>query len=183
MEIINQGNKNMQNPNFKTRLPIVSLVLREKKFFINPTFQLQFMGWMVIISIISMALIYMANLYFFSTYLDKVASFNLAPDHPYYLLIHEQKEFLTKVFLSVSLLISSVVCLWGLFYSHKIAGPMYRLEQYFNHAARTGKPIEAKIYFRKTDFFQNIPESINKYVESSNFLRRKDEDPSEKDVA
>lgn len=151
---------------FKARLPIVSLLLREKKFLINQNFQLQFMASLVIVSVISMAIIYIANDYFFHSYVLRGQALNLPPDHPFFLMIHEQKLFMTRVFIIVAGAISTLAGLWGLFYSHKIAGPLYRLHQYFSDAAKTAQPLEKKIYFREDDFFQEIPDSINNYIDS-----------------
>ena len=45
----------------KKRIPLVSLLLREKKFLINNDFQIQFMLSLLLISICSMSVIYLAN--------------------------------------------------------------------------------------------------------------------------
>lgn len=150
----------------KKRIPLVSLILREKKFLINNDFQIQFMISLLLISICSMSVIYLANDYFFHSYMQKGEALNLPPDHPFFLMIHEQKKFMTNVFVVVALSISGIAGLWGLFYSHKIAGPLYRLQRYFTQAAVDSAPLKQKIYFRDDDFFQEVPESINKYIDS-----------------
>lgn len=152
----------------KKRLPIVSLFLREKKFLINTDFQIQFIASLLLISIVSMSIIYLANDYFFHSYMQKGEALNLPPDHPFFLMIHEQKQFMTKVFIAVAGSISSIAILWGLFYSHKIAGPLYRLQRYFTEAAADNKQLKSKIYFRDDDFFQEVPASINLYIDSVN---------------
>lgn len=149
----------------KKRSPIVSLLLREKKFLINTDFQVQFIASLLLISIVSMSIIYLANDYFFHSYISKGQALHLPPDHPFFLMIHEQKRFMTKVFVGVALSISSVAILWGLFYSHKIAGPLYRLQRYFSEAAAGSTQLN-KIYFRDDDFFQEVPASINLYIDS-----------------
>lgn len=150
----------------KKRIPIVSLLLREKKFLINNDFQIQFMISVLLISICSMSIIYLANDYFFHSYMQRGEALNLPPDHPFFLMIHEQKKFMTNVFIVVALSICGVAGLWGLFYSHKIAGPLYRLHRYFTQAAIDNTPLQKKVYFRDGDFFQEVPESINKYIDS-----------------
>lgn len=163
------GTINNQDPTMKTmkkRIPIVSLLLREKKFLINNNFQIQFMVSLLLISICSMSVIYLANDYFFHSYIQKGEALNLPPDHPFFLMIHEQKKFMTNVFIIVACTISGIAGLWGLFYSHKIAGPMFRLQKYFTQAAVDGVKLDKKIYFRDDDFFQELPESINKYIDS-----------------
>ena len=43
---------------------------------------------------------------------------------------------------------------------------MFRLQKYFTQAAVDSNPLSKKIYFRDDDFFQELPESINKYIDS-----------------
>lgn len=163
-------NNNYEGPmsTTKKRLPIVSLFLGEKKFLINTDFQIQFIASLLLISIVSMSIIYLANDYFFHSYMQKGQALNLPPDHPFFLMIHEQKQFMTKVFIAVATSISGVAILWGLFYSHKIAGPLYRLQRYFTEAATLNSQLSSKIYFRDDDFFQEVPDSINRYIDSVN---------------
>ena len=157
-----------QMPITTKRSPLLSLILGEKKFLINTDFQIQFIASLLLISVVSMSIIYLANDYFFHTYMQKGQLLNLPPDHPYFLMIHEQKRFMTKVFLAVASSISSIAILWGLFYSHKIAGPLYRLQRYFTDAASLNTELQSKIYFRDNDFFQEVPVSINLYIDSVN---------------
>lgn len=166
----------MTTQNNKTRLPIISLMLRQKKFLINKQFQIQFMLSLLLISVCSMSVIYLANDYFFYTYLQKGEALNLPPDHPFFLMILEQKQFMKNVFIFVAGSISTIACLWGLFYSHKIAGPLYRLERYFAQAAIDQTTLKKKIAFRENDFFQEIPDSINKYIDSLGTLHEKCDD-------
>lgn len=154
----------------KKRIPVISLILGEKKFLINKDFQIQFMVSVLMLSICSMSIIYLANDYFFHTYMQKGEVLNLPPDHPFFLMIHEQKHFMTNVFIAVALSISTIAGVWALFYSHKIAGPLYRLNHYFTQAAIEKKPLKNKLYFRDADFFQEVPESINKYIECMNVV-------------
>lgn len=160
---------------------LISLITGEKKFLININFQMQFMFSLILISIISMSIIYLANDYFFQTYMHKGEVLNLPPDHPFFLMIQEQKSFMTKVYLLVAGSISAIACLWGLFYSHKIAGPLYRLNKYFIDAAAAGVPLEKKVYFREDDFFQEVPESINKYIDGIH--AKKHDDDKRRNVA
>jgi hypothetical protein len=147
------------------RLNLISLITGEKKFLVNANFQMRFMFSLILISVFSMSIIYLANDYFFQTYMHKGQVLNLPPDHPFFLMIQEQKSFMTKVYVIVAGSISGIACLWGLFYSHKIAGPLYRLNKYFEDAALSGAPLEKKVYFREDDFFQEVPVSINKYID------------------
>lgn len=176
----NERNNNYEGPmsTFKKRMPIVSLLLREKKFLINTDFQIQFIASLLLISIVSMSIIYLANDYFFHSYMQKGQALNLPPDHPFFLMIHEQKKFMTKVFIAVAASISTVAILWGLFYSHKIAGPLYRLQRYFTLAATENNGLKNKIYFRDDDFFQEVPASINLFIDSMNDKKEEESNSS-----
>jgi methyl-accepting chemotaxis protein len=154
--------------NVKNRFKIVSLFLGKRKFLINKNFQIQFIASLLLISLISMSIIFLANDYFFQAYMQKGLYLNLSPDHPYFLMIHEQKQFMVKVFFAEACLISSITIIWGLFYSHKIAGPLHRLHRYFIDSAVLSSKLNNKIYFRNNDFFQEIPDSINFYIDSLN---------------
>ena len=59
----------MENKQIKKRIPVISLLLREKKFLINTPFQIQFMASLIIVSLVSMGIIYIANDYFFHSYI------------------------------------------------------------------------------------------------------------------
>ncbi len=166
----------------KKRSPIISLLLREKKFLINSDFQVQFIASLLLISILSMSIIYMANDYFFHSYMAKGQALHLPPDHPFFLMIHEQKRFMTRVFVAVAASISGVAIIWGLFYSHKIAGPLYRLQRYFTEAAAGSTPLN-KIYFRDDDFFQEVPASINLYIDSVKNENKEEHPVQEEKVA
>lgn len=163
-----------------SQMNLINLITGERKFLININFQMQFMFSLILISIISMTIIYLANDYFFQTYMHKGEVLNLSPDHPFFLMIQEQKSFMTKVYFLVAGSISGIACIWGLFYSHKIAGPLYRLNKYFTDAAESGMPLDKKVYFREDDFFQEVPESINKYIDGIHRKEHVDEAEAKK---
>ena len=69
--------------------------------------------------------------------------------------IYDKMNLYIVLAVLVQLIFSSVVVyLVALFYSHKIAGPMYRLKMVL-HEYMDGKDIE-KVSFRKTDFIPGV---------------------------
>ena len=86
----------------------------------------------------------------------------LEQGHPFYQIIAEQKEVMDKFYTIMSLVIFVLVFIIVTYISHQIAGPMYRLKMYFDKKEMEDRPLA----FRKRDFFQEIPESINKYFNS-----------------
>ncbi|MBY0415325.1 MAG: hypothetical protein K2Q18_14230 [Bdellovibrionales bacterium] len=55
--------------------------------------------------------------------------------------------------------------LMSLFFSHKIAGPLFRLHMYLINNSKSGEKIP-KLTFRQGDFFQEIPEEFNKFAKA-----------------
>jgi len=65
---------------------------------------------------------------------------------------------LQLVFLSVTFLIS-------IFISHRIAGPIFKLCQWFEASIQGGK-IKKDLFFRKHDYFKEVAESYNEFTET-----------------
>lgn len=152
-----------RQPNLAIRNNVIILFLKGRTFLINPPFQYKFMLYIVMMSVLSMAVIYGANMMFFSKFIAKGEMLNLPKDHPFFLLIREQKDFMIKIFWGVSCVISVVTGFWGLFFSHRIAGPLYRITKYFDDAALSERQDMPFLKIRTNDFFQELPKSINKY--------------------
>lgn len=86
-------------------------------------------------------------------------------NHPYFVLIADQKSLMNSLFLlcvSFSLLFFIG---WGLFISHKIAGPLHRLTRFFEET--DALHFERRLSFRPRDFFQEIPKAINQWMDKN----------------
>lgn len=57
------------------------------------------------------------------------------------------------------------IFLLSLFFSNRLAGPLYRLSRHLRDAAK-GQKLQ-KIYFRHKDFFTDLNEAYNEYVDKS----------------
>ena len=61
-----------------------------------------------------------------------------------------------------SVLASFVVCFFlGLLVSHKVAGPLVKIRNYFDRVGEGLEP-EKEINFRDGDFFQDVAQAYNK---------------------
>jgi nitrogen fixation/metabolism regulation signal transduction histidine kinase len=69
--------------------------------------------------------------------------------------------FLVSIFASVA---------WGIYFSHKIAGPLYRLKKHLNETA-AGKAAQP-LKFRTGDYFQEIADAYNAELVSRGKLKR-----------
>lgn len=137
---------------------------RRKKYIINPKFQYRFILATLIPNFASLIIFYlMIDLYFMKLSQDG-KELGLAENHPYFLLLRDQSMLMNKVFIIVAILTTLFFLVWGIIFSHKIAGPLYRLRAHFDDSAGT-KEIK-RLSFRPGDFFQEIPEAYNRWLES-----------------
>lgn len=83
----------------------------------------------------------------------------LPTNHPYFGFLNNQYENLYE-YLSWALIISLTLSfLITLFISHKFAGPLVRLKNYFDEISKTGEIKELK--FREGDYLSDLPEKVN----------------------
>ncbi len=89
----------------------------------------------------------------------------LAVDHVFFKFIHEQQQAMSTMFYVTTMLVSIVVGLFGLIYSHKIAGPLHHLNKYLRGKA-TGESNYV-LKFRDGDYFQELSEATNICLEQT----------------
>ncbi len=149
------------NPNEDKRSRFLKRLMGGKIYLINPAFQGRFMLQVAAIGIVCLTIIYLANAYFFHSLMEQGLALDLPKDHVYFMLLNEQQSLMNTIFLSVAIILIVVLGVWGLLFSHRIAGPIYRITKTLGEAKDTNiSPIR----IRKKDFFQEIPESINQFV-------------------
>lgn len=130
-----------------------------KKILINPKFQFAFMGYMVVTAMVMIGIFYGANAYFIDEFREMGRSVGLAPDHVFFEFLSEQDRKLT-LFFGVSAGVAFLsLCLAGLFMSHRVAGPLYRLQRYMQDI-KDGKDV-GDVKFRKRDFFPELADGMN----------------------
>lgn len=145
-----------------------------KTFLINPQFQYKFMLSLTLASVLSMSVLYGAQAYFFQYFLNRAQTVKLPPNHVFYHLLQEQQHIMGQIFVVSTILVGCILFLWGLFYSHRIAGPLYRINRDLREAAVNGQSVTT-IKTRDKDFFPEIPEAINLYCHSQDgwgFVRK-----------
>lgn len=139
--------------------------MRQRKFksyIINPRFQLK----MIIVFLIPLVGVSLANYVamklFFSNFMAQGLSAGFPIDHVFFEFLEKQREALSR-FLGFSftfaLLIFFIV---GFYFSHKIAGPLYRLRKSFEKM-REQKRLES-VTFRDGDYFQDVKDEFNSLV-------------------
>ena len=95
-----------------------------------------------------------------------------ASDHVYFQFIHMQEDIFQKVLSALALIVGLILVLGGLIISHKIAGPIYRMQKELNSMAAKDEVNLKPIHFRKGDFFPELSAAFNSMVEKKEKLAK-----------
>ena len=116
------------------------------------------------ISLIVAAIFYTSNFLFFREF-DVIAdNLQLPVGHPFRDFIDMQKGKSFNFFLLTGLGSTLFILISGAFFSHRIAGPIYRINNLLKEMAQNGEVKHVQI--RKTDFFQELPQNINLAIDT-----------------
>lgn len=138
--------------------PIYSI---RTNYIINPAFQYRFILYFIFIGLISLGIFYAANLFFFRKLMAEGFQLGLPATHVYFQLLNSQKTLMNQIFLITSVIFFFVISLIGVFISHRIAGPIYKMTKSLNQISNINDLNE--IHFRKRDFFKELSEAFNRF--------------------
>lgn len=138
---------------------------RRKKLLINPDFQIKFMTNLMALNLVVCTVFYMAHTYFFWHGREMGRAIPLPPQHVYFLFINEQQRIMNIISLVTMGVISALILSFGLLFSHRIAGPIYRLKKYLKEKA-SGKE-KGELFFREHDYFPEVADAVNDYIKHS----------------
>ena len=132
-----------------------------KNYFIYPSFQWKVILMFMLVSVVSPLILVFFQLQMFNEQMKSGELSELPESHPYFVFLKSfQDQFL--VMFGFSVLASFVVCLvLGVFVSHKVAGPLVKIRNYFDRVG-DGLEEEKEINFREGDFFQDVATAYNK---------------------
>lgn len=90
----------------------------------------------------------------------------LHPEHAFFKFISFQMSTLMS-YLAVAFVVSTAFSIvMSLYLSHRIAGPIVRLNGYLKRIGEKGVVSEGPLKFRQGDFFDDLPESVNGAIDS-----------------
>lgn len=142
------------------------LLIQKRTFFIKPKFQVRFILYVMSWTLAALAIFYISQQFFFHQFYTSGEELGLSQDHPYFQLLKDQQSGLSKIFFITAGFISFLILFSALFFSHRIAGPLYRLEKFFSEESKSNEFNSVKLAFRKDDFFQELPNVVNEFIES-----------------
>lgn len=146
-------------------------LFRRKQYLINPRFQFAVILFFLLMSFLTALFNYLVVYQIFNDFMHKGKMLGLPKEHIYFKFIGEQLSTFNTFYLVSTALLVLMFVIGGIVFSNKIAGPMYRLHRHLNELTKTGKDLA--LNFRKKDFFLEIPEAFNNYLNSK--TKRKDD--------
>lgn len=159
---------------------------RRRTLLINPEFQLRFLSFQLISSLITVTVFYAAHSYFFSKMASTGAAVGLPQNHIFFEFLREQEHTMSWIFIGAAVLTTVLLSVLGIYYSHKIAGPLYNLQRFLQHHTfrrRAVRPLK----FRDSDFFPELAKDFNMFLNEWNSRRQADDlmdnDDAVKEVA
>lgn len=128
-------------------------------YLINPKFQLRFSA-LVTVAVLLSSLIYPFAIYdLMNNFITYMA--NHSPEQVTQLTSKRTALITTLILWQVGF--SAMIFIICVFFSHKIAGPIYKLQKFFA-AVREGQ-FSGKLFFRKGDYFQELADDYNDTIE------------------
>jgi len=140
----------------KTKLNLRKVILINKKF------QLSVLLSFAILILIVELLFYFATVYFFKCMQDDAIVAGLSPNHIFFSYLNNQKYLMQNIFILTACISTLIIFLGGIYLSHRIAGPLYRLTKHFQNSSLSNVQ---QIKFRKNDYFPEIEKAFNEFIQ------------------
>ena len=137
----------------------MSTAHRRRRYFIKSGLQIRYLR-VILLAIILPTFLFSICLYYMIFYL--MAQQLGIPESIVYNITPVLKK-INFILLTGMPIISILLLFWGLIISHRIAGPVYRLEQDLEKIAKGDFSLRIKL--RKTDELSSIAEGINKVLD------------------
>ena len=139
---------------------------KTRSVLINPRFQWTLIGYAAFIAAIILIAVYGLFTFGFHEFVNIGNQAGLPADHVYFQFIKMQEATFLRVIAAISVIVGIILIVGGLIISHKIAGPIYRLQKEFNTMS-SEKPVKLRnVKFRKGDFFPELAEAFNTLVDN-----------------
>lgn len=138
---------------------------RRKIFLINPKLQYSFLGFSLLMSLISIAVFYIATLYLFWNFEQTGYSVGIPEGHIFYRFIGDQRSLMNIILLIAAPLITLVTCYIGIKLSNRVAGPIHNMTKHLKELNETGEIRDVK--FRENDYFIELENEFNKFINNS----------------
>ena len=135
---------------------------QRRQYLVNRPFQLDVIKKFSILATVNIITFYFIIYLFFYNLESKAKMIGLKISHPFLLFLSDQKSLMTMLFIIVAIINVAIIICTGIFISHKVAGPIYRLVKFLNEENLDGVK---KVSFRKGDYFLELQDAFNNFFQ------------------
>ena len=136
---------------------------QRQNYLINPGFQWAMIRWTLFISLLSSGIFYISILVFFNHLADLGVNVKLPPDSLYFKFLMQESSRMNLIFALTTFTTIVVILIFGIRFSHKIAGPIYRFRTYLKSQDPASGARLPDLRFREDDFFQEMASDFNEF--------------------
>lgn len=136
-----------------------------RKFIINTDFQFPFIFRMIVINLLTMGMLFVGLYAIFYRFNFLGNEMGLESGHRYYEFVQEQFLMISVLFFGGAISSTIVLSVYGVFLSHRIAGPLENLKIRFKEMSKKN-PTECKTRFRRDDFFHDLAQAYNEHLDT-----------------
>ena len=147
---------------------------KKRSLLINPKFQWTVIAYAAFTALLVLISVYGLFSFGFSEFSRIGGEAGLPAGHVYFQFIKLQEATFLRVIAAIAILVGLILTIGGLILSHKIAGPIYRMQKELS-AMADKEPVEmTALQFRKGDFFPELAIAFNLLVKKWNDARSSD---------
>ncbi len=140
----------------------VPMSKQRKIYLINPHFQMRFVAFSIVSSLVVILLVVGMQYYFFNHYQSLGVQNGIPSDHIFFEFLREQRNFITIAMVILAGIITVVQVALGVLFSHRVAGPLYRMNKHMQDVAAGSDQLHCQ--FRKNDYFPELAENFNAMI-------------------
>lgn len=133
-----------------------------KIYLINPQFQMRFVAFNILSSLLVILLVIGMLYYFFNHYQNLGIQNGIPSDHIFFDFLREQRNFITIALAVVAVAITAVQVILGIFFSHRVAGPIYRMNRHMQDITAGSEKMTFQV--RQGDFFSELADNFNSMI-------------------
>ncbi|MCB0368582.1 MAG: hypothetical protein KDD45_03840 [Bdellovibrionales bacterium] len=141
-----------------------------KVLMILPHFQKKFLRFLILMSLLVCVVFYGA-IFGFIQYWHHLGINAGLPDNSVFFDFLDQMRISLGYILAVALILTTIIIITlGLYMSHKVAGPIYNVLNYFKEIKANGwvRPLS----FRKNDFFPELTDALNSFMDEQKISKQ-----------
>jgi hypothetical protein len=137
---------------------------KRKIILINPEFQLKIIATIVSFFLFIVSIFYTVNWYFFYQLRQNGIKAGIPLESEYFTFIANSSRHFGIFFFSMAFLSVFIIYYFGLRLSHRIAGPIFKINKTIDEVLKNKKTI--LIHLREDDYFHDHADKINELLKS-----------------